>query len=149
MPESEPTSAPADSEADQNSADPSSETGQETPDSKSPPKVTSFDKGMQHLPSYARSLLKIKVPVIVTLANAKQTVQDIVDLVPGSMIQFTKSCEEPLNLEVTSQPVALGDAVKVGDRFGIRITQIVMPAERFDEIRKMTSEYSDPSRADT
>ncbi|MCH7728835.1 MAG: FliM/FliN family flagellar motor switch protein [Planctomycetes bacterium] len=149
MPESEPTSAPADSEADQNSADPSSETGQVAPESKSPPNVTSLDKGTRQLPGYARSLLKIKVPVIVTLASAKQTVQDIVDLVPGSMIQFTKSCEDPLSLEVTNQAVALGEAVKVGDKFGIRITQIVMPEERFDKIRKMMSECSDASRADT
>ena len=82
------------------------------------------------LPPYMRSLLRIKVPVVVTLAE-RQKLNRIVELGPGSIIQFDKSCEEMLDLEVGNQAVACGEAVKVGDKFGLRITAMVLPDERF------------------
>ena len=86
------------------------------------------------LPPYTRSLLRIKVPVIVTLAEKRQKLSRIVELGPGSIIQFDKSCEEMLELEVGSQAVASGEAVKVGDKFGLRITAMVLPDERFSPV---------------
>jgi flagellar motor switch/type III secretory pathway protein FliN len=83
------------------------------------------------LPVYSRSLLKIKVPVRVTLASTKLPVRKIVELSPGTLIQFPKLCEEPLDLEVGQHPVARGEAVKIGEKFGLRITSIILPGERF------------------
>ena len=45
------------------------------------------------LPPYTRSLLRIKVPVVVTLAEKRQKLGSIVELAPGSIIQFDKPCE--------------------------------------------------------
>jgi len=87
------------------------------------------------LPNFSRSLLRIKVPVMVTLATKKQPVNKIVELLPGSIIQFSKSCDEMLELEVSGQPVALGECVKVGDKFGLRVTSLIMPGERFENVR--------------
>lgn len=87
------------------------------------------------LPGYAKSLLRIKVPVIVTLAAKKQPVGRIVELGPGSIIQFDKSCEEMLEMHVNEQLVGEGEAVKVGDKFGIRLTSLVVPGERFKPVR--------------
>lgn len=92
--------------------------------------------GVETLPGYARSLLRIKVPVIVTLAAKKQPIGRIVELGTGSIIQFDKSCEEMLALHVADQAVAEGEAVKVGDKFGIRVTSLVVPGERFKAVRK-------------
>jgi flagellar motor switch protein FliN len=86
---------------------------------------------MHDLPSYSRSLLKIEVPVIVTLASKRQPLGRIIELGPGSIIHFNKSCEEMLDLEVGGQAVAQGEPIKVGDKFGIRLTSLVMPCERF------------------
>jgi flagellar motor switch/type III secretory pathway protein FliN len=87
--------------------------------------------GLGSLPSYSRSLLKVKLPVLVTLAGKKQTLRRILELAPGSIIQFDKSCEDMLELVVGQQAVALGEAVKVGDKFGLRVTSMVLPDERF------------------
>lgn len=95
------------------------------------------------LPGYAKSLLRIKVPVIVTLAAKKQPIGRIVELGPGSIIQFDKSCEEMLEMHVNDQIVAEGEAVKVGDKFGIRVTSLVVPGERFRSVRKPQSSPSD------
>lgn len=89
----------------------------------------------ERLPKYTRSLLKIDVPLRVVLAEKKQSLAAIMELGPGSIIQFTKSCEDLLELHVENQIVAQGEAVKVGDKFGLRITSMVMPEERFLTIK--------------
>lgn len=89
---------------------------------------------LRQLPSYTRSLLRIKVPVMVTLASKKQSIHQIVELGAGSIIKFDKSCEEMLELEVGGLPIALGEAVKVGDKFGLRINSMILPGERFEKL---------------
>ena len=86
------------------------------------------------LPNYARSLLKVQVPVVVTLASIQQPINRILELAPGSIIQFDKGFDETLTLEVANQKLAEGEAVKVGDKFGLRITSMVLPAERFANV---------------
>lgn len=85
----------------------------------------------EDLPLYTRSLLRIEVPVIVTLARKRQKLSRVLELGPGSIIHFDKSCEEMLDLDVADRRVATGEAVKVGDKFGLRINSIVLPEERF------------------
>lgn len=92
-------------------------------------------KQVQDLPTYSKSLLRIKVPVRVTLASKKQPISRIVELGPGSIIQFDKSCEEMLEMEVGGHGVAEGEAVKVGDKFGIRLTSLILPDERFKSVK--------------
>ncbi|HUY92722.1 MAG TPA: FliM/FliN family flagellar motor C-terminal domain-containing protein [Pirellulales bacterium] len=99
-------------------------------------KLGQFARSVEELPTYSRSLLRIKVPVIVTLAETKQPIGRIVELGPGTIIQFDKSCEEMLSLQVGDQPVAEGEAVKVGDKFGIRLTSLRLPGERFKPVRR-------------
>jgi flagellar motor switch protein FliN/FliY len=84
-----------------------------------------------NLPSYSRSLLKIQVPVRVVLASRKENLQDIVELATGTIIKFDKACDELLHLHVGDQPVAEGEAVKVGDKFGLRVMTMLMPEEHF------------------
>ncbi len=90
----------------------------------------------QALTEYARSLLHIEAPVSVTLAARKQTVKQILELGPGSMIQFDKPCDQLLELEVAGHRIAFGEAVKVGDKFGLRITAMALPGERFEKVRR-------------
>lgn len=89
---------------------------------------------LEELPSYSRSLLRIQVSVRVTLAAARKPVSQILRLAPGSILQFGKSCDDALVLEVGERPVALGEAVKVNEKFGLRIKEIVMPDERFRNV---------------
>jgi flagellar motor switch/type III secretory pathway protein FliN len=88
------------------------------------------------LPGYSRSLLRIEVPVSVRLASKKESIQEIIELAPGSIIKFNKACEQPLHLYVGDQEVAEGEAVKVGDYFGFRLSQMLMPQEHFCPVRR-------------
>lgn len=103
-----------------------------------PPKANSIQSkacSLSDLPSYSRSLLKITVPVRVVLAEKRESVQDVVELAPGTIIKFAKSCEETLHLYVGDQVIAAGEAVKVGDKFGFRVTGMELPEEHFLKIR--------------
>ncbi len=88
------------------------------------------------LPPYARHLLKVSVPVSVQLVGKKQTINDITRLVPGSIINFDKSCDAPLELFVNNRLAARGETVKVGERFGLQISEIVLPPENFAAVKK-------------
>lgn len=71
-----------------------------------------------------KHLLAIKAPVSVVLAQKRVALHTILDLVPGAMLMFEKTCDQPLELEVGGHTVATGEAVKVGDKFGIRIRSL-------------------------
>jgi flagellar motor switch/type III secretory pathway protein FliN len=83
------------------------------------------------LKPYCKSILKVSVPVVVTLARKKVSIDQMLQLVPGMMIQFDKHCDTPMTVEIAEQPIATGEIVKTGDMFGVRIGEIVLPAERF------------------
>lgn len=75
------------------------------------------------------------MPVTVTLAVKKQPIGTILQLGMGSIIQFEKSCEETLELEVNGHPIAEGEAVKVGEKFGLRISALILPEEQFKPVQ--------------
>ena len=71
-----------------------------------------------------RRILQLEVPVIVKLAERKLTLGEVMRLGAGAIIEFSKSSEEPLELLINNKPIGVGDAVKVGENFGLKITQI-------------------------
>jgi len=74
---------------------------------------------------YSQAILGIETPVSVVLARKPVTLKEIVSLVPGSMLTFETHCEEPLVLEAGGTPIATGETVKIGDKFGLRIRQLL------------------------
>jgi flagellar motor switch/type III secretory pathway protein FliN len=93
-------------------------------------------RSLSQLPHYSRSLLKIRIPVQVQLASKKETVAEVVEIVPGAIIKFDKGCDELLHMFVGGQPIAEGEAVKIGDKFGFRVTGMVLPREHFVPARR-------------
>ena len=87
--------------------------------------VTGIDAELDRLPEYSRRLLQILVPVRVTLASQRKSIQEIIELGPGSIVKFDKTCDEPLELCVGDRPIAQGEVVKVGDKFGLKISGLV------------------------
>jgi flagellar motor switch/type III secretory pathway protein FliN len=87
------------------------------------------------LPGYLRSRLRVRAPVVVTLASKRQTIGRILEIGPGSIVQFDKLCDEMLDLSVGNHLIARGEAVKIGEKFGLRITSLVLPEERFAPLK--------------
>jgi flagellar motor switch protein FliN/FliY len=80
---------------------------------------------LRSLPTYARGLLHIRVPVQVKLASQRKSVQEIIELGPGSIVKFEKTYDEPLEVCIGGRTIAEGEVVKVGDKFGVRISGLV------------------------
>ena len=99
---------------------------------------------LEDLPGYTRSALKVKVPVATILARARQPIKTVLELGVGSIIQFDKSCDEMLEIEVgQTTVVAVAEAVKVGDKFGFRVSTLVLPEERFRRVEvRREGEYN-------
>jgi flagellar motor switch protein FliN/FliY len=69
-------------------------------------------------------ILHLSVPVIVKLAERRLSVNEVLRLGNGSIIEFFKRFDEPLELLINNKAIGVGEAVKVGENFGLRITQI-------------------------
>ena len=80
-------------------------------------------------------LLDVPLEVNVELGRTRMTIQDLLTLGPGSVIELDKVAGEALDILVNGRLVARGEAVVVNDKFGIRITDIVSPQERIQRLR--------------
>src|SRR5512137_2676948 len=80
-------------------------------------------------------LLDVPLEVNVELGRTRMTIQDLLQLGPGSVIELDKVAGEALDILVNGQLVARGEAVVVNDKFGVRITDIVSPQERIQRLR--------------
>ncbi|MCA8939092.1 MAG: FliM/FliN family flagellar motor switch protein [Planctomycetes bacterium] len=67
------------------------------------------------------NILSIQMPLSVLLAEKKMSVQEILELAPGSVIQFAKNHEAPLHLMANRKIIGSGVAVKVNENFGLQI----------------------------
>ena len=79
-------------------------------------------------------LLNIKIPVIALMGHLPMKVGQVLNLSVGSVIQLDKSAEEPLLLMVNDQVIGRGEAVRIGEQFGIRILEL---GSVKDTIRKL------------
>ncbi|MBU3724004.1 MAG: flagellar motor switch protein FliN [Burkholderiaceae bacterium] len=82
--------------------------------------------------------LVVDVPVQVTveLGRAKMQIRNLLALSYGSVIELDMLAGEPLEVVVNGCLIAQGEVVIVNDRYGIRLTDIVTPAERLRKINR-------------
>jgi len=80
-------------------------------------------------------LLDVPLEVSVELGRTRMTIQDLLALAPGSVVELDKVAGEPLDILINDRLVARGEAVVVNDKFGVRITDIVSPQERIQRLR--------------
>ena len=81
-------------------------------------------------PADMSRVLKLEVPVTVELGRRRLSVQEVLRLAVGSIIEFDKNYEKPLDLLVNRHPIGGGETVKVGENFGLRVTHIRPPRAR-------------------
>ena len=75
-------------------------------------------------------ILRIEVPLLVQLAERQMTLGAVLDLTPGSIIELPKTAEEELEILINNKVIGTGNAVKVGENFGIRVSFIGDLADR-------------------
>ncbi len=75
-------------------------------------------------PGELQRILRLEVPVIVRLASRRLPLAEVLRLGGGAILEFEKRSDDPLELLVNNKVIGLGEAVKVGENFGLRITRI-------------------------
>lgn len=78
----------------------------------------------QPSPDRLQQLRHLPVTVSVRLAEKKIACSQLLKLMPGFLLTFNKPCDELLDLYVNNRHFARGEAVKIGEKFGLKITQI-------------------------
>lgn len=79
-------------------------------------------------------LLDVPLTMSVELGRAKMLVNDLLQLGQGSVVELTKIVGEPLEVMVNDKLVARGEVVTLNDKFAIRVTDIISPTDRIDQL---------------
>jgi flagellar motor switch protein FliN/FliY len=80
-------------------------------------------------------ILDIPLKVTVELGRSKMAVRDILQLSQGSVVELSKFAGEPLEVLVNDKLIARGEVVVVNEKFGIRLTDIISPVERIEQLK--------------
>src|SRR5436305_5469979 len=70
-------------------------------------------------------LMDLTLPLSIELGRTRMTVQDILRLGRGSVVQLDRLAGEPIDLYVADRRFAEGEVVVLGEHFGVRITRII------------------------
>lgn len=76
------------------------------------------------------------VPLQISVEIGRSTIllKDLLRMGEGFVIELDKLAGEPLDLYVNSRLIARGEAVMVGDKFGIRLTDVVSTHDRVKKL---------------
>jgi len=79
-------------------------------------------------------LYDIPLQISVEVGRSKILLKDLLKMGEGYVIELDKLAGDPLDLYVNSRLIAKGEAVMVGDKFGIRLTDVVSPVDRIEQL---------------
>ena len=80
-------------------------------------------------------LLHVAVTLTAELGRRKLPIRDLLTLTPGTVIDLDTHSGDPLQVLINGTPVATGDVVMINEQLGIRLTDIITPAERLLQAR--------------
>ena len=80
-------------------------------------------------------IMDVPLDISVVLGRTKKSIQDILNLGAGSLIELDKLAEEPVEILVNGKQIALGEVVVVDENFGVRMTSIVSNVERLKSLK--------------
>jgi flagellar motor switch protein FliN/FliY len=79
-------------------------------------------------------LYDVPLQVSVEVGRSKILLRDLLKMGEGYVIELDKLAGDPLDLYVNSRLIARGEAVMVGERFGIRLTDVVSTSDRIEKL---------------
>ncbi|OXI91665.1 flagellar motor switch protein FliN [Burkholderia sp. AU33423] len=81
-------------------------------------------------------ILDIPVKMTVELGRTKIAIRNLLQLAQGSVVELDGMAGEPMDVLVNGCLIAQGEVVVVNDKFGIRLTDIITPAERIRKLNR-------------
>lgn len=81
-------------------------------------------------------LMDIPLKATVVLGRTQRPIKDVLTYTPGAIVELSSHVEEPVEILVNGVLVARGEVVVVNENFGVKITDILTPAERVAKLVK-------------
>jgi len=79
-------------------------------------------------------IMDIPVTLSMELGRTRISIRDLLAMNPGAVIELQRLASEPMEILVNGTLVAHGEAVKVRDRYGVRLTSVVTASERLKQV---------------
>ena len=79
-------------------------------------------------------IMDVNMEMTVELGRTKKSIKDILGMGEGTIIELDKLAGEPVDILVNHKPIAKGEVVVFDENFGVRVTEILSPIERVNEL---------------
>ncbi|HEX9444578.1 MAG TPA: flagellar motor switch protein FliN [Candidatus Binatia bacterium] len=79
-------------------------------------------------------LLDVPLQVTVELGRTRMTIESLLKLTQGSVVELAQTVGEPLNIYVNNRLMARGEAVIMKDKFAMRIVDVISPERRIENL---------------
>ncbi len=80
-------------------------------------------------------ILDVPVSLSLEVGRARISIRNLLQLNQGSVVELDRAAGEPLDVYVNGTLVAHGEVVVVNEKFGIRLTDVISPAERIRKLK--------------
>ena len=92
------------------------------------------DTGADSLVRDLEFLYEVPLQVSVEVGRARILLKDLLQMGEGYVVELDKMAGEPLDLFVNGRLIARGEAVRIGDKFGIKLTEVVSQSDRLEKL---------------
>ena len=79
-------------------------------------------------------ILDVPVRLSLEVGRARIPIRNLLQLAQGSVVELERSAGDPLDVYVNGTLIAQGEVVVVNERLGVRLTDVVSPAERIKRL---------------
>ena len=80
-------------------------------------------------------ILDIPVHISMEIGRTQISIRNLLKLNQGSVVELDRLAGEPMDVLVNGTLIARGEVVVVNEKFGLRLTDIISPAERVKKLR--------------
>lgn len=80
-------------------------------------------------------ILDIPVTIAMEIGRTKINIRNLLQLNQGSVVELDRLAGEPLDVLVNGTLIAHGEVVVVNEKYGIRLTDVISPAERVKKLK--------------
>lgn len=97
------------------------------------PRIDHSKKSIQD--GHIEVIMDVPITLSLEIGRTRITIGELLQLNPGSVVKLDRMAGEPMDVMVNGCLIAKGEVVTVGEKFGVRIAEVVSPEERIKSLR--------------
>lgn len=96
----------------------------------------SWRYGGEEQPRNLDLILDVPLRISVVLGKTRKPIKEVLKMMPGAIVELDKLVNEPVEIYVNGKLIAEGEVVVINENFGVRLTHIISPRERLENLAK-------------